>query len=129
MDKELKSHRFDPPGGWRWSCRFSFEELKKIYYELFSYNWFELNVDRPFKSIETFHVGKDGLYGAVSLEDGGHKYLESRTIEELDWFLFMGASFGIAGPSWSWDQRMTNPLFCKLGREDALITIDLLQRL
>ena len=128
MDNELKSHRFDPPGGWRWPYRFSIEELKKIYCELFGYNWFELNADHPFKSIETFHVGKDGLYGAVRLEDGGCKYLESCTIEELDWFLFIGASFGIAGPSWSWDRRMANPLFDKLGREDALITMDLLQQ-
>lgn len=129
MNNYLKSHRFDPPGGWRWPCRFSLEKLKKIYYKFFGYNWFELNKDRPFKSIETFHIGKDGLYGAIRLEDGGSKYLESCTIEELDWFLFIGASFGITGPSWSWEQWIANSLFGKLGREDALITIDLLQQL
>lgn len=125
MNLKLKNHRFDPPGNWRWPCRFSLEELKKIYYELFGYNWFELNAARPIKSIETFHVGKDGLHGAVRLEDGGYKHLESCTIEELDWFLFIGASFGKASLSWYWDQRMANPLFGKLGREEALITLDL----
>ena len=129
MNDRLKSYRFDPPGNWRWPCRFSLEELKKIYYKLFGYNWFELNADRAFKLIETFYVGKDGLYGAVRLEDGGYKHLESCTIEELDWFLFIGASFGKAGPSWSWEWQMVNQLFGKLGREEALITIDLLQQL
>ena len=121
----LMSHRFDPPGGWRWPCRFSLVELKKIYSKLFGYSRFELNPDRVFKSIEIYHVGKDGLYGAVRLEDGGYKHLESCTIEELDWFLFIGASFGKAGPSWSWDQRMANPLFGKVSREEALIALDL----
>ena len=129
MNDRLKSYRFDPSGNWRWPCRFSLEELKKIYYKLFGYNWFELNADRAFKSIETFHVGKDGLYGAVRLEDGGYKHLESCTIEELDWFLFISASFGKAGPSWSWEWQMANTLFSKLGREEALITLDLLQQL
>ena len=126
MHSKLMSHRFDPPGGWLWKCRFSLEELKKIYYKLFGYNWFELNADRPFKSIETFNAGKDGLYGAVRLEDGGCKYLESCTIEELDWFLFIGASFGKAGPSWSWKWRMANPLLGKFSREEAMVALDLL---
>lgn len=126
MYNELKSYRFDSPLRLRWPCRFSLEELKKIYYELFGYNWFELNADRPFKSIETFHVGKDGLHGAVRLEDGGHMHLESCTIEDLDLFLFIGESFGKAGPIWPWERMISNPLFGKIGREDALITIDLL---
>lgn len=125
MDAKLKAHRFDPPGGWRWQCRFSLEELKEIYLKLFGYNWFELNPNQVFKSIETFHVGKDGLYGAARLEDGGCKYLESCTIEELDWFLFISVSFGIAGPSWSWDQRMANPLYDKLDRYSAMVSFDL----
>jgi len=125
MDAKLKAHRFDPPGGWRWPCRFSLEELKEIYLKLFGYNWFELNADRPFKSIKTFHVGKDGLYGAVRLEDGGYKHLESRTIEDLDWFLFIGASFGKVGPSWSWEWWMTNPLYDRLDRDSAMISLDL----
>jgi len=121
---KLKSHRFDPPGGWRWPCRFSLEELNTTYHKLFGYNWFELNADRAIKTIEVFHVGKDRVYGAVRLEDGGYQHLESCTIEELDWFLFIGQSFLAREETW-----MPNPLFGKLGREDALITIDLLQQL
>ena len=86
MDAKLKAHRFDPPGGWRWSCRFSLEELKEIYLKLFDYNWFELNPNRAFKSIAIYHVGKDSIYGKVRLEDGGKHMLESCTIEELDWY-------------------------------------------
>ncbi len=128
MFDPLKAHRFDPPGGWRWRCRFSIDELKKTYYELFGYNWFELDANRSIKSIETFHVGEDGLYGAVRLEDGGYKHLESCTIEELDWFLFIGASFGKAGGlSWScWKQQAINPLFGIVSRDEALITLDMI---
>lgn len=93
MDAKLKAHRFDPPGNWRWPCRFSLDELKAIYLKLFSYNRFELDPNRVLKSIETYHVGKDAIYGKVRLEDGGMKRLESCTIEELDWFLLVGESF------------------------------------
>ena len=125
----LMSYRFDPPGGWRWPCRFSLTELKKIYSKLFGYSRFELNPDRVFKSIETYHVGNDATYGKVRLEDGGQKRLESCTIEELDWFLLIGESFLVDDPSIPWqmrfEERTANPLFGKVSREEALIALDL----
>lgn len=129
MDIKLKAHRFDPPGYWRWPCRFSLDELKEIYLKLFGYNWFELDPHRAFKTIGTYHVGKDANYGKVRLEDGGMSRLESRTIEELDWFLFIGESFLVDDPSAPWqicfEKRTANPLFGKLSREEALITLAL----
>lgn len=129
---KLMSYRFDPPGGWRWPCRFSLTELKKIYSKLFGYSRFELNPDRVFKSIETYHVGNDATYGKVRLEDGGLKRLESCTIEELDWFLLIGKSFLLLGnPNTNWrtrfeeQERVANPLFGKVSREEALIALDL----
>lgn len=125
----LKHHRFDPPGGWRWPCRFSLEELKKIYLKLFGYNWFKLNPDRILKTIENYHVGKDATYGEVRLDDGGMKRLESCTIEELDWYLFIGESFLLNDYTISWrdrlDRRISNPLYTKLDRDSALISLDL----
>jgi hypothetical protein len=125
----LKKYRFDPPGFWRWSSRFSLDELKEIYLKLFGYNWFELNPDRVFKSIGIYHVGKDANYGEVRLEDGGMRRLESCTIEELDWFLLVGESFLVDDPSMPWqirfEVRTTNPLFGKVSREEALIALDL----
>lgn len=125
----LKHHRFDPPGGWRWSCRFLLEELKEIYLKLFDYNWFELNPDRVFKTIENYHVGKDATYGEVKLEDGGMKRLESCTVEELDWYLFIGESFLLNDSAISWkdnfDSQISNPLYKKLDRDSALISLDL----
>ena len=130
IDAKLKAHRFDPPGNWRWPSRFSLDELKEIYLKLFGYNWFELNQDRVFKSIEIYHVGKDALYGKVRLEDGGMKRLESCTIEELDWFLLVGESFLVDDPRIDWrrmclEERIANPLFGKVYREEALITLAL----
>lgn len=129
MDAKLKTHRFDPPGGWRWSCRFSLEELKDIYLKLFGYNWFELDPNRAFKSIETYHVGKDSLYGKVRLENGGMKILKSCTIEELDWYLFIGESFLLNDYTITWkdrlDRRISNPLYDKLDRNLAMISLDL----
>ena len=129
MDAKLKAHRFDPPGGWRWRCRFSLKELKEIYLKLFGYNWFELDPYRVFKPIETYHVGKDSFYGEVRLEDGGTKRLESCTIEELDWFLFIGESFFLDGYTMSWkdrfDSRTSNPLYDALDRNSAMISLDL----
>ena len=131
MNAKLKAYRFDPPGGWRWPCRFSIDELKAIYLKLFGYNWFELDPNRVFKSIETYHVGKDSTYGEVMLEDGGMKRLESCAIEELDWFLFIGESFLVDDPSTPWqircEERTVNPLFGKVSREEALITLDLVE--
>ena len=125
----LKAYRFDPPGNWRWPCRFSLTELKEIYLKLFGYSWFKLNPDRIFKSIETYHVGKDAKYGEVRLEDGGMRRLESCTIEELDWFLLVGESFLIDDLSMPWqilfEKRTTNPLFGKVSKEEALIALDL----
>lgn len=125
----LKAYGFDLPGNWRWPCRFPLDELKKIYLKLFSYNWFELNPHRAFKTIEVYHVGKDANYGEVRLEDGGMKRLESCTIEELDWFLLVGESFLVDDPSMPWqirfEVRTTNPLFGKMSREEALIALDL----
>ena len=125
----LKTYRFDPPGFWRWPGRFSLDELKEIYLKLFGYNWFELNPDRIFRSIKTYHVGKDANYGEVRLEDGGMRRLESCTIEELDWFLLVGESFLVDDPSMPWqirfEVRTANPLFGKVSREEALITLDL----
>lgn len=125
----LKTYRFDPPGNWRWPRRFSLDELKKIYLKLFGYNWFELNPHRAFKTIEVYHVGKDANYGEVRLEDGGMRRLESCTIEELDWFLLVGESFLVDDPSMPWqirfEERTTNPLFGKMYREEALITLAL----
>lgn len=129
MDAKLKAHRFDPPGNWRWPCRFSLDELKAIYLKLFSYNRFELDPNRVLKSIETYHVGKDAIYGKVRLEDGGMKRLESCTIEELDWFLLVGESFLVDDPSIPWQmsfkERTLNTLFGKVSREEALITLAL----
>ena len=130
MNARLKAHRFDPPGNWRWPCRFSLSELKEIYLKLFGYNRFELNLDRAFKIIETYHVGKAATYGKVRLEDGGMKRLESCTIEELDWFLLVGESFLVDDPSIDWkrmclEERTANPLFGKVYREEALITLAL----
>lgn len=125
----LMSYRFDPPGGWRWPCRFSLTELKKIYSKLFGYSRFELNPDRVLKSIKNYHVGKDANYGKIRLEDGGMKRLESCTIEELDWFLLIGESFLVDDPSIPWqmrfEERTANPLFGKVSREEALIALDL----
>ena len=125
----LKTYRFDPPGDWCWPCRFSRDELKEIYLKLFDYNWFELNLDRIFKSIKTYHVGKDANYGEVRLEDGGMMSLESCTIEELDWYLVIGKSFLLNDHTISWkdrfDRRISNPLFGKVSREEALIALDL----
>lgn len=126
MDIKLKMHRFDPPGDWRWPCRFSLEEIKTIYCKLFGYNWFELHPDRALPTLETYDVGKDKIYGHIWLEDGGYTHLESRTKEELDWFLFIGSSFAAKGPVWNKTDRIANPLFDKLSRETALITLDLL---
>lgn len=129
MDAKLKAYRFYPPGNWRWPCRFSFDELKEIYLKLFGYNWFELNQDRAFKSINVYHVGKDANYAVARLEDGGMKHLESCTIEELDWFLLVGESFLVDNPSVHWQicfkERTANPLFGKVSREEALIALDL----
>lgn len=125
----LKTYRFEPPGGWRWHCRFSLDELKEIYLKLFGYNWFELNLDRVLKSIKNYHVGKDANYGEVRLEDGGMMRLEACTIEELDWFLFIGESFLVDDPNMNWrvrfEVRTANPLFGKVSREEALIALDL----
>ena len=126
---KLKSYRFDPPGNWRWPCRFSLAELKEIYLKLFGYNWFEINPDRTFKLIETYHVGKYATYGIVRLEDGGMMSLESCTIEELDWFLVIGESFLVDNPNMNWrmlfEERIANPLFGKVSREEALIALAL----
>ena len=124
MYAKLKAHRFDPPGNWRWQCRFSLEELKTIYRKLFGYNKFELHPNRLIAAIKDYDVRKDDAYGAVKLEDGGYTSLEFKSKEELDWFLFVGASFGIyTGHDMCWK---ANPLFGKLDRESALICLDLL---
>ncbi len=130
MVKHLKSYRFDPPGGWRWRCRFSLEELKALYLKFFGYNWFELNPNRVFLPIETYHVGKDSsIYGEVMLEDGGMKRLESCTIEELDWFLFIGKSFLLNDYTISledrFDRQISNPLYGKLDRYEASVCLDI----
>lgn len=125
----LKHHRFDPPGGWRWPCRFSLEELKEIYLKLFDYNRFELNPDRALKTLEVYHVGKDATYGEVRLEDGGMKRLESCTVEELDWNLFIGESFLLDDRTINWkdrfNRRILNPLYKKLDRDSVMISLDL----
>lgn len=135
MHSKLMSHRFDPPGGWRWKCRFSVDELKTIYSKLFGFNWFRSSPNRALKPLETFDVGerKDAYcsyYGKVRLEDGGMKNLEFCTIEELDWFLFVGTSFGVTDSRVSWiymcENLIVNPLHSKLGREEAMIALDLL---
>jgi len=129
MDAKLKAHRFDPPGNWRWSCRFSLEELKEIYLKLFGYDWFELNPHRVFKSLEIYNVGKDSVYGIVRLEDGGMNSLVSCTINELDWFLFRGESFLLDDYYICWKDRfarwISNPLYDKLDRNSAMISLDL----
>ena len=83
---KLKAHRFDPPGNWRWPCRFSLEELKTIYRKLFDFNKFELHPNRSFLTIKDYDVCKDNVYGAVKLEDGGVTSLEFKSKESLDWF-------------------------------------------
>jgi len=131
MNDKLKAHRFDPPGGWRWRCRFSLKELKEIYLKLFGYNWFELNPNQVFKSFKTYNVGKGSIYGQVRLEDGGMKRLESCFVEELDWYLFIGKSFLLCDYTLSWkdmlDSRILNPLYDKLDRNLAMISLDLNQ--
>lgn len=122
----LTSYRFDPPGYWRWPCRFSLEELKQIYSKLFGYNWFDghyLDVLSPM--FNRYVVGHDSNYGAVRLKDGGHKRLESCYAEELDWFLFIGASFGVITAGFHLASFVPNPLFGKLTREEAMITLDM----
>ena len=132
MDPKLKMHRFDPPGNWRWPCRFSLDELKTIYYNLFGFNWFELHSYRALPTLDTYDVGKDKIhgyskiYGYIWLEDGGCAHLESCTKEELDWFLFIGSSFAAEDYPCDKKNRIANPLFDKLSRETALITLDLL---
>lgn len=125
--QQLKSYRFDPPGGWRWKCRFSLEELKEIYLKLFGYNWFVLDPHRALKKLDTYHVGKNATHGIVRLEDGGMMRLESCTIEELDWFLFIGESFLLNNYTMYWEHRsrIPNPLNYKLDRYEALISLDI----
>lgn len=126
MYAKLKAHRFDPPGNWRWPCRFSLEELKTIYRKLFGYNKFELHSNRSFLTIKDYDVCKDDVYGAVKLEDGGVTSLEFESKESLDWFLFVGAWFG-KYTAFSEDREwIANPLLGKLDRESALIYLDLL---
>ena len=125
---KLMSYRFDPPGGWRWPCRFSLTELKKIYSKLFGYKRFKFHDDECIGQGH-YDVGKGGWYGMARLEDGGMKRLESCTIEELDWFLLIGKSFLVDDPSIPWqlrfEERRANPLFGKVSREEALIALDL----
>lgn len=125
----LMSYRFDPPGGWRWPCRFSLAELKKIYSKLFGYKRFKFHENDECIGPGHYDVGKGGWYGVVRLEDGGMKSLESCTIEELDWFLLIGESFLVDDLSIDWqmrfEERTVNPLFGKVSREEALIALDL----
>ena len=92
MHSKLMSHRFDPPGGWRWKCRFSIEELEMMYCKLFNFNRFEARGNCLFQTIKTYDVRRNEFFGMVRLEDGGMKNLAYCMIEELDWFLFVGAS-------------------------------------
>ena len=125
--QQLKSYRFDPPDGWK--CRFSLEELKEIYLKLFGYNWFVLDPHRAMKKLNTYHVGKNSTFGVVRLEDGGMMYLESCTIEELDWYLFIGQSFFPINYTTNWENRLESPipnlLHDKLDRYEALISLDI----
>lgn len=125
----LMSYRFDPPGGWRWLCRFSLAELKKIYSKLFGYKRFKFHKNDEFIWTAHYDVGKGGWYGVVRLEDGGMKSLESCSKEELDWFLLIGKSFLVDDLSIDWQTRFeeqtANPLFGKVSREEALIALDL----
>ena len=118
-------HKFDLSGCWRWSCRFSLEELKAIYRKLFGYKYFELHKNNLFAAIKHYDVCKDDVYGAVKLEDGWTISLESQTKESLDWFLLVGPWFG-KNTAFSEDQEwIANPLYDKLDRDSALITLDL----
>lgn len=130
MHSKLMSHRFDPPGGWRWKCRFSVEELEMMYCKLFNFNQFEARGNCLFQTIKTYDVRRNEFFGMVRLEDGGMKNLACCMIEELDWFLFVGASFCVADPRVSWrymyENRTVNPLHGRLSREEALVTLDLL---
>lgn len=122
----LMSYRFNPPGGWRWPCRFSLTELKKIYSKLFGYKRFKFH---ECIGLRCYDVDKGGWYGMVRLEDGGMKRLESCTKEELDWFLLIGKTFLVDDLSTDWqtrfEERIANPLFGKVSREEALIALDL----
>ena len=130
MHSKLMSHRFDPPGGWRWKCRFSLEEMKMMYCKLFNFNRFEARGSHLIKLLDMYDVRRDECFGMVRLEDGGMKNLEYCTIEELDWFLFVGASFGVADSRVSWmymcENLIANPLHGRLSREEALVALDLL---
>ena len=123
MTDELKECRFDPPGNWRWPCRFSVEELKTIYCELFNYVKVELH-PRQYCSIETYDVCTPKGYGHVVLEDGGARILAACTKEELDWFLFIGKGFK-QNDDFYFNQWTKNPLYDKLSREESLIILDL----
>ena len=130
MHSKLMSHRFEPPGGWRWKCRFSLEEMKMLYCKLFNFNRFEVRESHRVKMISIYDVRRDECFGKVVLRDGGMKNLEYCTIEELDWFLFVGASFSVDDSRVSWrymhENSIANPLHGKLGREEALVALDLL---
>ena len=127
----LKTYRFDPPGNWRWPCRFSLDELKEIYSKLFGFKISEHYSDRLYSSAlwKTYDVREDSFYCNVRIEDGGSKRLEYCTIEELDWFLLVGESFLVDDPSMPWqicyEKRTVNPLFGEVSREEALIALDL----
>ena len=126
MTDELKACRFDPPGNWRWPCRFSLEELKTIYCELLNCVKVEFYL-RQYCSIKTYDVYDVYTlksYGRVVLEDGGARLLEACTKEELDWFLFIGKWFKPNDDFYP-SQLTKNPLYDKLSREEALITLDL----
>lgn len=126
MHSKLMSHRFDSPGGWRWKCRFSLEELKVIYRKLFGYNKFELHKNHSFTAIEDYDMCKDDVYGAMKLEDGGVTSLEFKSKESLDWFLLVGAWFGKYTAFNEDREWIANPLHGKLSREEALVVLDLL---
>lgn len=130
MLSKLMSHRFNPPGGWRWKCRFSVEELEMMYCKLFNFNRFEARGSHLIKLMDMYDVRRDECFGMVRLEDGGMKNLEYCTIEELDWFLFVGASFCVNDLLLSWrdmrDNSIVNPLHGKLSREEAMVALDLL---
>jgi len=123
MTDELKACRFDPPGNWRWPCRFSLEELKTIYCELLNYVKVEFH-PQQYCSIETYDVCTPKSYGYAVLKHGGVKILEACTEEELDWFLFIGKRFKQTDDFY-FSQWIKNPLYDKLSREEALITLDL----
>lgn len=114
------AYRFDQP--WAWRQRFSMDELKEIYFKLFGYDWFH-EMKGVFTFEHPYEIGRCRQHGYVKLEDGGRTRLEYIEPARLDWFLYNGYEFGF-DKNCRFDAVGRNPLYHKLSREEALVTLD-----